>query len=208
MILYNSMGELRLCNKNLTKIPNEVLQLDDLVLLDLSNNSIEVIPDDINKITGLKFLILSNNNISHLPIINLPNLEALVLCNNKITSIDNIDELPELVNLYIDHNPITRIPKKIFQLKNLRSLVANDCNILNLPSGINKYLENMEFYIYNNQLKDFSLKQEDNSEEITTYYNNVQHCSKLLNKIKIQLWFSNHVIPKYFEKSNDIYIDI
>ena len=66
----------------------------------------------------------------------------------------------------------------------------------------------MEFYVYNNPLNELLLKTGDNVKEIQCYYDDINKCAKILNRIRIQLWFSKNVIPRRYEITTELCINI
>ena len=69
-------------------MPQQVLELKELKILDLSRNTITTIPDNMS-FDKLRVLDLSYNKITAVPdsVWELPKLQALLLSNNKIKSI-------------------------------------------------------------------------------------------------------------------------
>lgn len=104
---------------------------DQFSCIDLSDNSISKI-DSLPKLTRLRTLMIINNRISSIEkdfAINCPNLENLILTNNKITNIEEIDNLcscKSIVRLSLVDNLITKIKfyrlYVIYNLPNLRVL--------------------------------------------------------------------------------------
>lgn len=56
-----------LSNMNLTKIPEEVYTLRNLLYLDLSHNKLSEIPDEIKELKSLEILILRDNDFKKFP---------------------------------------------------------------------------------------------------------------------------------------------
>lgn len=82
------LNALYIKNSNLTEVPQQVLELNELKILDLSRNTITTIPDNMS-FDKLRVLDLSYNKITAVPdsVWELPKLQALLLSNNKIKSI-------------------------------------------------------------------------------------------------------------------------
>ena len=224
---YNSLIQLPDDIRKLTKLETLLLHHNDINMmlslvyklasllylreLYLGHNNLKAIPHAVKYLSSLELLSVPNNKITYLPMISLPNLSTLILSHNEIKSIEHTQHLHKLQYFYVDHNPITHIPSGIFQLEHLQSFVANNCEVKNIPSNISSCLDKldrMEFYIHNNPLNDFSLKNEDNAQEIQKHYTDIQTCSEILSRIRIQLWFSKYVIPNYYEVSDKICIGI
>ncbi|MDA1508491.1 DUF5011 domain-containing protein [Bacillus cereus group sp. TH36-2LC] len=130
------LNALYIKNSNLTEVPQQVLELKELKILDLSRNTITTIPDNMS-FDKLRVLDLSYNKITAVPdsIWELPKLQALLLSNNKIKSI------PEKKSKFLD--------LRIFDLANneLETLsvgLLHDLarlEVLNIQGGNNKKLE-------------------------------------------------------------------
>ena len=116
---------LNLSNHNLTNLPDNIGNLNNLKELDLKNNSIIILPDNITSLNSLLILRLHNNLLSELPddIGDLINLEELYLSGNQLTSIpESIGSLQNIQKLFISDNQLTSLPSTICNL-------PADCNI-------------------------------------------------------------------------------
>ena len=116
---------LNLSNYNLTSLPENIGNLNNLKELDLKNNSIGVLPDNITFLDSLLILRLHNNLLSKLPaeIGNLINLEELYLSGNQLTLIpESIGSLQNIQKLFLSDNQLTSLPSTICDL-------PEDCNI-------------------------------------------------------------------------------
>ena len=104
---------------------------DQFGCIDLSDNSISKI-ESLPKLMRLHSLMLINNRVTSIEkdfAINCPNLENLILTNNKISNIEEIDNLcscKSLVRLSLVDNMITKLKYYrlyvIYNLPNLRVL--------------------------------------------------------------------------------------
>lgn len=124
--MSESLKVLTISNNLLKEIPNEIVGLINLEVLDLSFNNIVSFPNKFN-LSKLKELYLNNNSLTNLNrnISLVKNLEKLTLDHNKLT--DLTEALYELVNLtYLDlsYNKITVISPKICQVKGLKEAHA------------------------------------------------------------------------------------
>jgi internalin A len=174
----SNSNELHLSNENLTEIPREVFQLQNLTLLDLSFNQIVKIPaaiaklqnlrtlylhhnqivkisDAISQLQNLKELYLSGNQIVKIPdfISQLQNLTSLDFSYNQIVEIPNvIAKLQNLTELYLFGNQIVKISDAIAQLQNLIVLNLSDNQIVEIPDAIAKLRNLTELYLFGNQI--------------------------------------------------------
>jgi internalin A len=125
LVRIHGWQHLNLRNCGLERIPTEVFDFTELVLLDLGNdqyceeenkNRITLIPDDIAKLKKLATLIVSNNKISHISesISELRNLKSLDLSNNKLVELsDKIANMSSLIKLNLADNPFDMLPPEI-----------------------------------------------------------------------------------------------
>lgn len=83
------LRNLSLSGSNLTEVPQEVTELNNLLYLELSNNKLSELPPEIENLKNLRNLILAYNNLSFLPIeiTNLNYLEMIDLSYNQFTKI-------------------------------------------------------------------------------------------------------------------------
>ena len=124
--------ELKLMWKKFKKIPEEVFQLINLRVLDLSYNNIQEISDEINKLINLEVLIIENNNIK------------------EITT--NLFQLTNLRNLDLNYNQINKLPEEIGQLINLQELFLRKNNIRRIPKSINNLVNLKKFHFTENEI--------------------------------------------------------
>ncbi|NEQ39708.1 MAG: hypothetical protein F6K40_27040 [Okeania sp. SIO3I5] len=128
----NKLKELDLSNKfyseyhkELTEIPTEVWELEQLEVLNLTYNQLTTIPESITKLTNLTELSLTYNQLTTIPesITKLTNLTELSLSYNQLTTIpESITKLTNLTELSLSYNQLTTIPESITKLTNLTEL--------------------------------------------------------------------------------------
>ncbi|CAG8624405.1 5816_t:CDS:2, partial [Ambispora gerdemannii] len=163
-IAESDKGKARLSNNHLAHIPNNYFEgLHNLKELYLDRNSLRELPEELLKLTKLEILDLSNNCISdfhpRLKVKRLRNLRRLNLDNNGLSDITSLTRLKTLrqlrVNnnyldnltpdigrlvklklLYLNNNDLTFLPDAIGRLRGLIVLRLNNNHILNLPASI------------------------------------------------------------------------
>uniref|UniRef100_A0A667Y140 FLII actin remodeling protein n=1 Tax=Myripristis murdjan TaxID=586833 RepID=A0A667Y140_9TELE len=104
-------------------VPDDIFQLDDLSVLDLSYNQLTEIPRDLENSRNMLVLNLSHNGIDSIPnqlFINLTDLLYLDLSDNKLDSLPpQMRRLVHLQTLILNNNPLMHA-----QLRQLPAMVA------------------------------------------------------------------------------------
>uniref|UniRef100_A0A8C4DR06 Protein flightless-1 homolog n=1 Tax=Dicentrarchus labrax TaxID=13489 RepID=A0A8C4DR06_DICLA len=104
-------------------VPDDIFQLDDLSVLDLSYNQLTEIPRDLENSRNMLVLNLSHNSIDSIPnqlFINLTDLLYLDLSDNKLDSLPpQMRRLVHLQTLTLNNNPLMHA-----QLRQLPAMVA------------------------------------------------------------------------------------
>uniref|UniRef100_A0A8C9Y305 Protein flightless-1 homolog n=1 Tax=Sander lucioperca TaxID=283035 RepID=A0A8C9Y305_SANLU len=104
-------------------VPDDIFQLDDLSVLDLSFNQLTEIPRDLENSRNMLVLNLSHNSIDSIPnqlFINLTDLLYLDLSDNKLDSLPpQMRRLVHLQTLTLNNNPLMHA-----QLRQLPAMVA------------------------------------------------------------------------------------
>ncbi|CAL9693740.1 unnamed protein product [Knipowitschia caucasica] len=104
-------------------VPDDIFQLDDLSVLDLSFNQLTEIPRDLENSRNMLVLNLSHNGIDSIPnqlFINLTDLLYLDLSDNKLDSLPpQMRRLVHLQTLILNNNPLMHA-----QLRQLPAMVA------------------------------------------------------------------------------------
>ncbi|KAA8584872.1 hypothetical protein FQN60_003566 [Etheostoma spectabile] len=104
-------------------VPDDIFQLDDLSVLDLSFNQLSEIPRDLENSRNMLVLNLSHNSIDSIPnqlFINLTDLLYLDLSDNKLDSLPpQMRRLVHLQTLTLNNNPLMHA-----QLRQLPAMVA------------------------------------------------------------------------------------
>ncbi|XP_051905189.1 protein flightless-1 homolog [Hippocampus zosterae] len=104
-------------------VPDDIFQLDDLSVLDLSYNQLTEVPRDLENSRNMLVLNLSHNGIDSIPnqlFINLTDLLYLDLSDNKLDSLPpQMRRLVHLQTLILNNNPLMHA-----QLRQLPAMVA------------------------------------------------------------------------------------
>jgi len=169
-VYWKRITGLEITAKNLTGIPQNILNQKQLTYLDVSGeyfnkNTIKSLPLALFELKDLKYLNLSYCEIIELPpkIGKLTNLTSLNLRNNKLTALSpEITKLIGLTYLDLGENLLSKIPPEIGKLTNLKYLNfgsnswSHDKNQLSsLPLEISKLTNLTELNLYGNDSLDF-----------------------------------------------------
>jgi Leucine-rich repeat (LRR) protein len=104
---------------NFTSIPEEIFQLKNLVILDLSMNLVKELPPSLASLTNLRELELTNNCFTEIPanITILPALEYLTINNADFSGFLK----PEMNTC---ENTISRFPDVLAQMSNMKHVAC------------------------------------------------------------------------------------
>lgn len=99
---------LNISNNKFTRLPAVICEMPALRDLDISFNMITELPEEIGRLTALEQLIFVGNQISRLPegCSRLVNLQVLDCRRNSIIDLSITHALPQLLQLFADHNVI------------------------------------------------------------------------------------------------------
>ena len=148
--------ELWLWDNQLTSIPAEIGQLNNLKVLSLDRNRLTSIPPEIGQLKNLEALDLYYNDLTSIPaeIGQLKNLKDLSLGWNQLTSFPAaVLQLSALEDLNLERTQIAELPAEIGQMSALRRLIMQTNQLTgSIPPEIGQ-LKNLELLWLNvNQL--------------------------------------------------------
>ncbi|KAG0370938.1 hypothetical protein BGZ54_002437 [Gamsiella multidivaricata] len=154
----NSRGPLWLSNRGLGQIPHEFFDgLRNLRELYLDHNDIKVVPDSILKLTKLDVLDLSCNSISSFhsafKLKKLKNLRRLNLDHNMLTDISPIYKLKALRELRMNHNFVPYLAIAIQNMTKLKILAMESNSLATLPETMGKLGNLCELRLSDNNLR-------------------------------------------------------
>jgi len=158
---FSRIETLTFVGQNLKEIPENILKLTSLKILDFNSSLIEEIPPAIKNLTQLEEFYISNNNLKELPneVFNLKHLKILYLDGNNIEVIPSIiQNLSKLESLNLENNNIKKLPSEIFNLPSLKSIDINGNKIEVIPKTINNYSKFEELYIGDNNIKELPIE--------------------------------------------------
>jgi internalin A len=137
----NNFSVLSLRDCAFTHIPDEVLELKKLEILDLSGNQLKKLPKEFNQLKNLHGLDLGDNQFMDFPeeICQLPGLKHLNLKDNHLKELpEEVSRLHNLHELHLTGNQFTEFPPSICQLRNLQYLFFGRNHLRTLPKEISQ----------------------------------------------------------------------
>ncbi|KAI1320272.1 hypothetical protein EDD11_001487 [Mortierella claussenii] len=154
----NSKGPLWLSHRGLGQIPHEFFDgLRNLRELYLDHNDIKVVPDSLLKLSKLDVLDLSCNSISSFhsafKLKKLKNLRRLNLDHNMLTDISPIYKLKSLRELRMSHNFVPYLAIAIHNMAKLKILAMESNSLATLPETMGKLGNLCELRLSDNNLR-------------------------------------------------------
>lgn len=124
-------------------VPNNLHDLEDLTVLDLSYNELSDVPNNLEEAKTLLVLNLASNKITSIPsqlFINLTDLVHIDLSSNKLEMLPpQLRRLVHLKTLILNHNPLLHAQlRQLPALVSLESLHLCDTQrtLTNIPQGL------------------------------------------------------------------------
>ena len=163
----------------LVTLPNDIAQLTNLQILNLSSNRLSYLPDAITQLTNLEVLDLSGNRLNGIPealaclnnltelylngnqlrslsdgIMQLKKLQRLDLGDNQLSALSAaIVQLTELLHLSLSGNRLSTLPESVTKLSSLQRLNLSNTQLESLPSSLALLTKLQRLYLGDNQLK-------------------------------------------------------
>ncbi len=142
-------------SRQITFIPIELTQLNNLQILYLSNNKITQIPTELGKLNNLIILVLRGMKITQIPteLGELSNLQKLYLNDNELVQIPTeLGQLNNLKDLHLHNNRIAQIPTEFGKLNNLNVLELGNNRITEIPREFECLTNLVTLRLYKNQI--------------------------------------------------------
>lgn len=129
-------------NENkITRIPDEIAELDNVEFLYLEHNKLSSLPSALAKMDALEGMYFTDNRFTEIPafVINMTRLKKLQFSQNEITVLPpEIGNLIELRHFNMANNRITAIPDTVSKFYKLRVCDLSDNPITSLPESFGK----------------------------------------------------------------------
>jgi len=148
-------GVLNLEAQQLRAVPDAVLAIDKLTVLDMTLNRLEELPPGLSSLQRLKTLHLARNVLrSTAPVASLQRLHTLTLSGN--TRLEAVELPPSLTELTMESCELTDVPLAVVQLSSLRVLTLND-NALDAIPDMDQLVALVELYLDDCRLSELPL---------------------------------------------------
>ena len=187
---------LDLSKNELSSLPPEFGNLQNLTLLYLSSNQLSSLPPEIVNLQNLTVLDLSSNQLSTLPpeIVNLQNLTGLDLSSNQLSTLPpEIVKLQNLTMLDLSNNQLSTLPPEIVNLQNLTLLTLEDNKLSSLPPEIVNLQNLTVLDLSNNELSTLppEIVKLPNLTGLSLYNNQLTQFPKALLDLKLEVKWTN-----------------
>ncbi|XP_019619647.1 PREDICTED: malignant fibrous histiocytoma-amplified sequence 1 homolog [Branchiostoma belcheri] len=147
----------RLTDRRLSRIPEDVLEKEETEHLFLSRNRLKVLPSSFTRLGCLTKLYLDNNCLSAFPteLFALLELEELSLADNNIDNLpEQIGRFSKMETLLVFGNKLHSLPSSIGSLTHLQSFDAHRNCLHELPTGFSQLQNLKNLYLSQNQLEE------------------------------------------------------
>jgi Leucine-rich repeat (LRR) protein len=144
---------------NLSKIPDDIFTLDELIVFKCFENNIENLEYDFSNLKNLKVLELGNCHIKNISddVLVLENLEVFNIAYNGVENITtNIYKLSNLKAFELSSNNLSSLPKEFYDLPSLEWLNLT-CNKIDILDKDILNLKNLKVLIIDNKVIENSL---------------------------------------------------
>ena len=134
------LSKLILASNQISKVSPKIKNLSvSLKVLDLHDNNISLLPEEIGELENLTKLNLSHNKLTFLPInfFNLKNLRSLDLNHNELNEIhEDIGNLDMLESIDLAHNKLIELPTSLTCLSKVFNFNASHNCLESVPHEI------------------------------------------------------------------------
>lgn len=181
--------ELNLRGQNLTHVPSEIHRLKNLTILRLSGNRIESLPQSITHLTRLEYLDMEANPLSKVPecIVDFQYLRDLNLSQIGMKELPNwLINLKSLESLNLSNNKLHKLPEWIGNLQGLSMLRLFGCSLTEIPSSLGLLRNLNRLFLGHNDINVLPETIGDliSLSYINLSYNNLSNLPNSLSKLK------------------------
>ena len=144
--IFKNLERLIYMGENITKLPESIKELNLLKYVYLSSETLEKFPEPLIELIHLERLFINSPALTEFPesLDKLKNLRDLGLGKNIEKIPKSILNLKGLENLYLNGNPLIRLPLFICSLERIKRLNIRNTKLEKLPESIFE-LKNLEY---------------------------------------------------------------
>lgn len=142
---------------NLTKLPDSIDRLSQLLILNARDNRLTNLPESIGNLSQLSGLHITGNQFTSLPeyVRNLPNLSSLNIGRNQFKELPKwLCKIKSLTGLELDGNPIAELPLWIGDMLQIKSLGLERLNLKEVPPWIRRLSKLESLSLDDNPIKE------------------------------------------------------
>ena len=181
--LGSSLQVLDLHDNNLSLLPEEIGDLENLTKLNLSHNKITFLPMSFFNLRNLRHMNLNHNELNeiHEDLGQLDMLETLDLAHNKLIELpSSLTCLSRIINFNCSHNCLESVPHEISFLRSVNCLELSHNSIGNIPDSIQDLHQLERLYLQHNKLKNMPcLKNCQHLKEIYLGFNFIEELTDM-----------------------------
>lgn len=153
----NQIGFVEFHDMGLTELPESIVQIPKLQMLNLGQNQLSKLPEVIQHLTNLDRLYIERNPLKELPnwLRDCSQLRELAIGDIGLTELPEwLQRLSNLQFLSIGGNPLEELPDWLVDFQNLKRLSLNGLNLTSLPTWLQRLSNLVALDIGDNPLKE------------------------------------------------------
>ncbi|CAH1225797.1 MFHAS1 [Branchiostoma lanceolatum] len=188
---YGYDKTVRLTDHSLSRIPDDVLEKEEVEDLFLSRNRLSVLPSNFTRLGCLTKLYLDNNCLSAFPseLFALSELEELSLADNNIDNLpEQISVLRKMKTLLVFGNLLHSLPNSIGSLSLLESFDAHRNCLKELPTSFAQLQNLKHLYLSHNQFEevpDVALNVGNSLQVLEVAMNKLRRLPEAIDRLKV-----------------------
>jgi Leucine-rich repeat (LRR) protein len=145
-----NLEKLFLHGNHLTSLPEWIGRLSSLETLSVHHNHLTSLPEWIGSLSNLRWLSVEHNHLTTLPdsLGNLSNLQSLSVHHNNLTALlDSLGNLSKLHTLSVSGNKLTALPDSLGRLSRLQCLHLAQNPLTALPEWLGQLPQLQEIFL-------------------------------------------------------------
>ena len=136
-----NLKHLNIADNAITALPENIDRLTKLMHLEAHHNHMTALPASLSTLSRLELADFRYNKLKNLSkaSFNMPNLRALALSHNQISTLPDLSGLKNLQGLLLEHNEDIRFEPGSKPLQSLNALDLSHCNLKTVPSFLGDF---------------------------------------------------------------------